>query len=136
MTFKLLLTEHATSFKGTWVSMTSVHFSLHCMCTNCPRSTPTAREQHTKHTKDVLPITKLLELEERAETLPDMDTPTHKQEVKLNQQKKSKAAAHHSQPAPVQVSSSRHNYVLCSGEKHSLYVCPTFNGMSAQVLGD
>ncbi len=77
-----------------------------------PKITQTAWEQHIKYTKDVLPITKLLEfLEERSETLPDMDTPAHKQEVKLNQQKKSKAAVHHSQPAPVQVSSSRHNCV-------------------------
>ena len=68
-------------------------------------------------------------MQEKIDTLPDAPVPSSRTEPKPEHHKRNQAPVHTIQPPP---SFKRSNCSLCNGDKHSLYLCPTYISMSVE----
>ena len=81
--------------------------------------------EHSKDTKTVPPIQELLDfLKEKMDALPESATTSARAEHK-SEPRKHKAVVHAVQSTP-----PRNSCSTCNGERHVLYVCPSYRAMS------
>ena len=103
-----------------------------------PRSTQTEWEKETQDIKGVLPMEEFMEfleefmefLEKWIQALPDSVTPSRMAEIKHERPRKQKATIHTVRASSPDKSKAKFTCVLCNGDKHGLYLCTTFKGMS------
>ena len=88
--------------------------------------------EHSKYTKKVPPIQKLLDfLKEKMDALPESATTSHSTSARAahkSELRKHKAPVHAVQSTP-----PRNSCSTCNGECHALYVCPSYKAMSVDV---